>query len=123
MILSTTKTSLSTVTKKITKVRYFSVELSCMGMIPETNYDFFVDGVNMNSFCRPFGKNLGDPIIAGKDGKVLIQYHMSIPYDQQYLTTKIDEGGYMAKSKLFELRDPNGNSSVTYYPIRLKVTQ
>lgn len=123
MALSITDTSLITAAQKIKKVRYFSVELQCVNMLPNTQYSFYVDGVMMDAFCRPFGKNLGDPMIAGEDGKLLVQYHMGIPFDQQYLTSKVDESGYMAKTKMFEFRDPSGNASVTYYPIRLKVTQ
>lgn len=123
MAISITDTSLTTSAQRIKKIRYFSVELQCVSMLPNTQYNFYVDGVMMDAFCRPFGKNLGDPMIAGEDGKLLVQYHMGIPFDQQYLTTKVDEGGYMSKTKQFEFRDPSGNSSTTYYPIRLKVTQ
>jgi hypothetical protein len=123
MILSITNSTLTTPAQKVQKVRYFAIELLCASMIPNTQYSFYVDGVLMNDFCRPFGKNLGDPMISGSDGKLLVQYHMSIPYNQQYLTTKVDESGYMSKTKLFEFRDPNGNSSQTYFPVRLKVTK
>jgi hypothetical protein len=125
MILSVTNSTLTTAAQKIKKVRYFSVEIYTAGMLPETQYDFYVDGVLSNAFCRPFGKNLGAPLVSGKDGKLLVQYHMSIPYDQQFLTAKVDaeESGYMAKSNMFEFVDPLGNRSQTYYPIRIKVTK
>jgi hypothetical protein len=125
MILSVTNATLTTAAQKIKKVRYYSVEVFSAGMLPETQYDFYVDGVLSNAFCRPFGKNLGDPMISGKDGKLLVQYHMSLPFDQQFLISKIDaqESGYMAKSKMFEFVDSKGNRSQTFYPVRLKITQ
>lgn len=123
MIISVTSSNLTIPATRIEKVRYFPIELRCVGMFPNTTYDFYVDGVLMNAFCKPFGKNLGAPMIAGQDGTLLVQYHMSLAYNQQYLQNKVDENGYVAQNKMFEFRDPNGNSSVTYYPVRLKASQ
>lgn len=122
-LISTTADSLVTPAQKIQKSRYFSIELQCVDMIPNTTYDMYVDGVLMNAFCKPYGKNLGDPMIAGQDGKLLVQYHMSIQYNQQYLMTKADTNGYLAKTQQIEFRDPSGKSSITYLPIRMKATQ
>ena len=123
MTISITEDVLTTSTTKVLKTRYFSIELQCVSMVPNTQYDIYVEGVLMNAFCKPYGKNLGDPLISGPDGRLLVQYLMSIPYNQQYLTIKADVSGYMAKSQMIEFRDPSGRSSVTYIPIRMKVTQ
>jgi len=123
MAIATTIDTLTNPLSKIAKTRYFSVELQCMDMIPNTQYDMYVDGIKMNAFCKPFGGNLGDPLIAGLNGKLLIQYHMAIPYNNQYLTVKPDEKGYKAKNQMIELRDPNGISSFTYLPIRMKANK
>ena len=114
--------SLTTQTNKIAKTRYFSVELQCVGMIPLTTYDVNVDSVLMNAFMKPYGKNLGDPCTSDAGGRLLVQYHMSIPYNQSFLVTSQDSNGYMAKTKQIVFVDPNGVQSVTYLPIRTKAS-
>ncbi len=122
MVLSITASTLTTPAQRIEKVSYFSIELQCTGMIPNTKYDFYDDGILKNDFCKPFGGNLGEPLISEQTGKLMIQYHMAIPYNQKYLTNKVDESGYMSKTQKLELIDPNGNSSVTYMPVRIKAS-
>jgi len=106
----------------IQKTKYFPVELHCIDMLPETAYDMYVDGVLQNAFCRPFGGDLGDPLLAGKDGKLTVQWLMAIPYQTQYTTVKPDVSGFLSKSQIIEFRDPNGLSSFTHLPIRLKAS-
>jgi hypothetical protein len=120
MVLSVTDSTLTTAAQKITKVRYFPVEIQATSMRPLATYDFFVDGVNMNAFVKPFGGDLGDPITADLNGKILIQYHMAIPYNQQYLTSGVPQDGYIQKSKQLQFVDANGQTAITYLPIRVK---
>jgi len=122
-LVSTTNTALTTPAVKVLKSRYFSVELKCVNMRPSTTYQFFVDGIDMSAFVKPYGKNLGDPIISQGDGTLIVQYHMSIPFSQNYLTNKVDEAGYIQQTKQLEFRDPAGRSSSTYLPVGLKITQ
>ncbi len=122
MVLSITSSALTQSAQKIDKIRYFSIELQCVAMLPNTQYDFYVDGIIKNDFCRPFGKNLGDPLIADDTGKLLVQYHMGVPFNQKYLTNKVDESGYMSKTQKLEFRDPNGTSSISYMPMRVRAS-
>jgi hypothetical protein len=75
-------------------------------MIPNTQYDMYVDGVLMNAFCKPYGKNLGNPMISGPDVKLLVQYHMGIPYNHKYLVPPTNISGLMTNSKMIQFVDP-----------------
>ena len=120
-VISVTNTALNSITSKIQKVRYFSIELVVASMQPLTTYNMFVDGVLMNAFCKPYGKVLGAPMISDANGKLVVQYHMNIPYNQTYLTAKNDGGtGYISKTKQIQFVDPNGSTATTYIPVRIK---
>ncbi|HYT43391.1 MAG TPA: hypothetical protein VEP90_13720 [Methylomirabilota bacterium] len=120
-VISVTNTALTSATSKVQKVRYFSIEVVATSMKPLTQYNMFVDGVLMNAFCKPFGLPLGAPMVADSTGKLIVQYHMSIPYNQTYLTAKVDKGiGYILKTKQIQFVDPNGTTATTYIPVRIK---
>jgi hypothetical protein len=120
VVLSTT--NLTNLTSNISKTKYFSIEIMCVDMQPNTQYDIYADGIKVNAFCKPFGGNLGDALIGGPDGKLLIQYHMQIQYNNRYLSINPDSDGYMQRNCQIQLVDPNGRSSYTYIPIRMKAS-
>lgn len=115
--------ALTTTTKRISKVRCFPMELSCADMPINTQYDVYMDGVKINAFVKPYGKNLGDPIISDANGKIVVLLLLDIPYDANYLTAQKTVEGYYTQAKIIEFRDPSGRASKLQLPINLKVTQ
>lgn len=115
--------ALTTSAKSIKKVRCFPIELSCSDMTINTQYDVYMDGIKINAFCKPYGKNLGDPIISDMNGKAMVLLLLDIQYDANYLTAQNTNNGYYTQSKIIEFRDPTGRSSRIQLPINLKVTK
>jgi len=120
-MVTQTSDALTTPTSQITKTRYFSIEITCAGMVPQTQYNAYVDGVLVNAFCKPFGGNLGDPLIAGTNGQLVLQYLMGVPYNQKYVTTPTSTTDLINKPLMITFVDPKGRASTTYLPVILKV--
>jgi hypothetical protein len=123
MINSLDPNALTMNTKRIRKTRCFPIELSCSDMPINTQYDVYMDGVKINAFCKPYGKNLGGDIISDANGKIMVLLLLDIPYDANYLTTQNTTEGYYTQAKIIEFRDPSGKSSKLQLPINLKVTK
>lgn len=120
---SISNTLLTTATKKVTKTKCFPVELYCTNMKPDTKYDFYCDGVLMNAFCKPFGKNLGDQIISDPNGKVQVLFLFNIEYNENFIINKVVEDGLLTKSRVLEFVSPSGGSSKTYMPVIMNPTK
>lgn len=124
MPISVSSDALTTPATNIIKTQYFNVELRCVNMVPNTQYDAYVDGAKVNAFCKPFGGNLGDPLLSGPDGTLVLQYHMGISYVQKYVTKPNTplQPQLVNKPKMITFVDPKGRMSTTYLPVTMKVS-
>lgn len=112
---------INTQANSIQRIRYFPVELYCANMMPNTKYNVFMDGQQVNDFCKPFGGTLGDDIIADNNGRITVQLMLGIAYNQSFLVNQtVDETGLVSTAKTVTFVDPHGRESVTYLPIVLK---
>lgn len=124
MTYNISPSQLTTQVRVLAKTKYFPLEIQGVGLKPITIYDAYFDGIKVNAFCKPYGKNLGDPMISDDAGKLKIQFHMAIQYNQKYLTAPAnasDSSNIFNHHKTFQLTDPSsGKSSLYYIPILLK---
>lgn len=114
---------LTSPTQNIVKTKYFPVEISCSSMLPSTTYSVYYDGILVNSFCKPFGKNLGDPIISDATGKLKLQFHMAIQYNQKYLIapgTSTKSSNILQQNKILQFVSVNGASFLVHIPLVIK---
>lgn len=120
-MINATAADLTTPATSIPRTKYFPFELYCVGMIPNTVYDIYLDGILWNAYCKPFGGNLGSPLKAGANGKIKIQMHVAVKYSQQYLVKpNTSNTNIMTKTHTVTLIDPFNNSSTMTIPIQLK---
>lgn len=120
MVLALSSTQLTSPATAIGKIKYFPVELSCSNMLPSSPHDVYFEGVQVNAFCKPFGGNLGDPIISNEMGQLHILFLMSVQYNQQYLVSHTTQDNLVSMKKTLEFRDSTGQSSVSYIPMMIK---
>ena len=105
------------------RTKYFPIELYCANMLPNTTYDAYMDGVNVNAFCKPFGGGLGSPLTSGSGGKLVFQLHVSVTYKQAYL---VNPGGggtngtAVSSARVLTLIDPFNRKSTFNLPIALQ---
>lgn len=121
----TDSNSLTTPIKGVTRVKYFPLEITSLGLLPSTNYSVYYNGTLVNSFCKPFGGNLGQQLISNSNGQLLFLFLMAIPYNQTYLvnnnqSTSANGVTLSTTNASLQLKDPNGNVTTTYLPINLK---
>jgi len=114
--------ALSTPTQQVSRTKYFAIEVSANGLKPNTNYNVLYNGTNVDSFCKPFGGNLGAQLISTAKGSILFMFMMAIPYNQVYLVNNINNPNanniVMAQSSItLQLEDPSGTLITTYIPI------
>ena len=115
-------TLLTTPAQKIVKQRCFPMEIAAKGLVPLTKYNAFLDGINVNAFVKPYGKNLGDQITSDNKGQVKLLFLMNIAYNENFITTNSNQVT-LNRNKVFELKDPNGVSTISYIPVLQKPTR
>ena len=113
---------LTTQTSVITKTRCFPIEIAAKGLYPITVYNVVLDGINVNAFIKPYGKNLGAPLISDSKGQIKALLLFNIDYNENFLTNNNVNQSVLNRNKVLEFIDPNGNSSITYMPILQKPT-
>jgi hypothetical protein len=120
MVLAISADQLTSASRGLSKTKYFPIELFCSNMLPNTNYDVFYDGIQVNEFCKPFGGNLGDALTSSSDGKLTTIFFLSVQYNQQYLSGTNSMDKLIKSKKVIEFRSPQGVSSITYLPMLIK---
>lgn len=91
-----------------------------VGMLTNTTYQFFLNGINMGWACKPFGGILGGPLTSDNFGKL----SFILLHDQRHSTGYITTNMNVVQSYLkCELRPPSGPSGFFYMPLYLKPTQ
>ena len=68
------------------------IPIACTGLKPLSTHYFFINGTNITSLVRQFGKNLGDPLVTDSTGYIRFEYYYnagsivsstaSVPYIQ-----------------------------------------
>jgi hypothetical protein len=119
--------SVSTPTTQLSRIKYFPIEMTAVGLKPLTNYDVFYNGQEVDAFCKPFGGVLGQQLISDATGQLLFQFHLGIQYTQIYLVNNDGSKSQSNSSSLsqqnasLQLVDPAGITITTYIPIHLKM--
>lgn len=123
MALNLSSELLTTRTNKISRKKCFVIDLYFVSMLSNTKYDVFLDGINVNAFCKPFGKNLGDSLISSSTGIISANLLMDIEYDNNYASLNAGDNVMINKSKLLEVVSPSGVRTGFEIPIILKPTK
>lgn len=111
---------LTSQTNKIRKTKCYPLEIVATSLFPSTKYDLYCDGVNMNAFAKPYGGNLGDPIVSDVTGQVKILFLFNIDYNQNYIQNATLNNSTLNKNKTIELHDPSGRVVYSYLPVLMK---
>ena len=113
--------SLTTPATTFPRTKYFPIELYLANMLPNTTYDAYVDGQLVNAFCRPFGGNLGSPLTSDVNGRLIVQYQVAVPYNQQFIVNPVASNtNLVSAQKIISFVDPFGKTSSTVLPFILK---
>ena len=117
------------------RAKAFSVPANVFGLKPLTNYDFYLDGIQYNWACQPFGKGLGDTITSDDSGKVRFNFLYEFQYEGNYafdnIPTTPDTGSqynnnsndsyyYFTTTRFIELKGA-GSYAAAYFPLRLLI--
>jgi hypothetical protein len=116
-------TLLTTQSSKVVKHRCFPIEIAAKGLAPKTNYNAFFDGVNVNAFIKPYGKNLGTQIISDAKGQIKALFLMNINYNENFITNTQTTAKSITRNRVLTLVDPNGNATTSYIPTLQKPTR
>ena len=112
--------SLTTQATSIQRVKYFPIELYCANMIPNTTYTAYVNGQNVNQFCKPYGGKLGAPLTSNAAGKLRLQYMMSVAYNQNFLVPPALNTNMIQTTQTITFVDPFNKSSTANLPLFLR---
>ena len=115
--------NLSTIINTITKTKCFPMEILATGMVPGTVYTVTVSGVNVGAFCKPFGGNLGDPLISDISGRCQFLWLLNIDYNGNMISNSTLNIQTINKNLVMLFTDPGGNSNEVYIPVLMKPTQ
>jgi hypothetical protein len=114
---------LTTPASKVVKTKCYPMEIFGTGLSPNTKYDLHYDGINMNAFCKPYGKNLGDQIMSDEQGQCKVLFLMNIEYNLSYITNTKTDNTIINRKKIIELINPNGGTSTSTVNIISKPTE
>lgn len=116
IIWATSNTVLQNSTS-FSKVQAFAIPQNLVGLKPNSPFDFFVNGVNMNWATQPFGGELGDQLISDAKGNLTFTWHL----EQQYFHSYAINGLNTANTYLtLEMRGKDNISSFFYIPVSLR---
>ena len=117
---------LTTQVSSLQRVKYIPLEIHAVSLLPSASYKIYYNGILVNDFCKPYGGDLGAPLVSDVYGKLSFLFLMSISYNQSYLVNNTpvpnDTNPQLSNiTATLELEAPNGNRSVNYIPISLKM--
>lgn len=117
---------ITTPTTRVQRTRYVPLEMVCTNMVPNTTYNVYFQSILVNAFCKPFGGNLGAPLVSDSNGRLVFQFHMAMQYRQNYLVAPgnphvvTNKSNITTQPKTLHLIDAFGNSSKTFIPMVIK---
>lgn len=100
----------------------FAIPITVKSLKLNTIYSFFINGVNMNWACKPFGGTLGGNILSDNTGTVNFQFLHDQQHLQGLMATGTSNDILLSRLKA-ELRGPTNDSTFFYIPVHLKPTQ
>jgi hypothetical protein len=102
------------------KVKAFAIPNVIKGLKANSPYDLYVNKINMDWACQPFGGNLGDPLISDATGTLTFTWF----FEQQYYQGIAVQGLNSSNTYLtMELRGQDNISSFYYLPVNLRGSQ
>lgn len=114
----------------------FQVPVSCTGLQPGTTYSFFLDSIDYSWASKPYGGNLGDPLIPDQYGSLNFYFLYDFQYEGNYAfddmpvspqeNSQFQQQGddalyYMQTNRFIELKSAGGSYASTYVPLRLLI--
>jgi hypothetical protein len=132
---NTTSDVFSDVTSDTVRSKTFNVPADVSGLKAKTNYDFYLDGVQYNWACKPFGRQLGDQLVSDPEGKLKFNFLYDFQYEgnyafdnlpatpvtgSQYNQQETDSYYYFTTTRFIELKGANSYASA-YFPLRLLI--
>jgi hypothetical protein len=104
-IWTTDKSASTTQAGNVPKTRVTTVTFVGRGLMPNSRYTFWVNGVDMTWACRTTGTKLGGGLLSDGTGTLTVLYSCEIVPDY---TTGGTSGG-VTKYQTMELRNIQGN--------------
>jgi hypothetical protein len=115
-----------------------ALRINVHGMRPLTEYNIMLNDIDYGWATRPWGKNLGDPIVSDRNGKVTVFILHEIPFEQSYsldgiaMTTKKSQirnqqndtqptNNMQTTAKVVQFVAPNSTVTIIL-PIRIWIT-
>lgn len=113
---------LNTIASKITKTKCYPYEISAKGLKPNTVYNIKLNGTDVGSFTKPYGKDLGEQLLSTQNGTIHALVLINIDYATPIAAGQTVNQVLMNKTSVLTLVDPAGRSTSMYIPILQRVT-
>ena len=112
-VWATSNSALSFSGQPTTRSKTFAVPVKAVSLLPNTQYNFTVNGINMNWACQPFGGTLGAKLVSSSNGTL----HFKFLYDIQHNSGYSSPGANSApiNSRLTCLLQSNGGVQNIFY--------
>ena len=132
---STTNAVFDDTTSDTARSKAFNVPIECMGLKPNTKYNFFLDGVDYSWAAKPWGKNLGEDLVSDNEGKLSFYFLYDFQYEGNYAFDNLpatpvtgtqynqqgnDQFYYYSTQRFVELKGA-GSYVSAYFPLRLLI--
>lgn len=121
-VWATSNSVLTTPRNQQVRSKAFSIPVKLVSLLSNTVYTFYVNGINMNWACKPFGGTLGANLVSNSQGKL----HFKFIFDQQHLTGYINNNANnnpVSTRLTCTVQGPAGNTATFYIPMHLKPSQ
>lgn len=114
----------------------FQVPVSATGLQPGTSYAFYLDSIDYSWASKPYGGNLGDPLIPDQYGSLNFYFLYDFQYEGNYSfddmqvspqdTSQYQQQGtdalyYMTTNRYIQLISAGGSEASAYVPLRLLI--
>lgn len=124
------------VTSDTVRSKAFNVPITCMGLKPNTKYDFYLDGIEFSWAAKPFGKRLGQDLVSDASGKLSFYFLYDFQYEGNYAFDNVpntpatgsqynqqgdDQPYYFTTQRFIELKGAGGAYASAYFPLRLLI--
>jgi len=86
----------------IQKTKAFLMPFSINGLLPNSEYFFFVDDTDMTWATAQSGKNMGDGLLSDENGKLQFNFYAEL------IISTSETSNDLKKSHLFQIKDVNG---------------
>lgn len=121
-IWATSNSALQDIGQPVIKSSAWVVPLKYVGLKPSSQYDFYVNNINMNWACKPFGKRLSSSLISDEFGGMSFDFFTETMYQNGYALSTTSPT--LNSVLTCELRPTSGGKSTfLYIPITLRASQ